>query len=90
MAAVPLAATGHRPPARAIHADAIAHRRRPSKVFLRALMRPVNVAVRRATDPVMDVLMLLAVILSIPFVILAVGMPVALGVQLLLWIGRLL
>jgi len=36
-----------------------------------------------------DVLLLLAVVLSIPFVILAVGMPVALAVHLLLWIGRL-
>jgi hypothetical protein len=36
-----------------------------------------------------DVLMLLGVILSIPFVILAVGMPIVLVVQLLLWIGRL-
>jgi hypothetical protein len=36
-----------------------------------------------------DVLMLLGVILSIPFVILAVGMPIVLVVRLLLWIGRL-
>jgi hypothetical protein len=36
----------------------------------------------------MDVLMLLAVIVSIPFVILAVGIPIALIVQLLLWTGR--
>ena len=33
--------------------------------------------------------MLLGVIFSIPFVILAVGMPVVLVVQLLLWMGRL-
>jgi hypothetical protein len=39
---------------------------------------------------VKDGLMLLAVILVIPFVILAVGIPLALVVQLLLWIGRLL
>jgi hypothetical protein len=36
-----------------------------------------------------DVLTLLAVILSIPFVILAFGMPIALAVQAVLWIGRL-
>ena len=38
---------------------------------------------------VRDVLMLLAVILSIPFVILAFGLPIALVAQLFLWIGRL-
>jgi hypothetical protein len=58
--------------------------------LVRARMRPVAVVVRRAVDLVMDVLILLAMILSIPFVILAVGIPVALGAQLLLWIGRLL
>jgi hypothetical protein len=58
------------------------------KVSTRAAMRPM--AVRRAADVGMDVLMLLAVILSIPFVILAVGIPVALAVRLLLWLGRLL
>jgi hypothetical protein len=36
-----------------------------------------------------DVLQLLGVVLSIPFVILAFGMPIVLAVQLLLWIGRL-
>jgi hypothetical protein len=36
-----------------------------------------------------DVLTLLGVVLSIPFVILAFGMPIVLVVQLLLWIGRL-
>jgi hypothetical protein len=38
---------------------------------------------------VRDVLMLLGVVFSIPFVILAVGMPIVLVVQLVLWIGRL-
>jgi hypothetical protein len=32
---------------------------------------------------------MLVVVLSIPFVILAFGLPIALVVQLLLWIGRL-
>jgi hypothetical protein len=36
-----------------------------------------------------DVFQLLVVIMSIPFVILALGMPIVLVVQLLLWIGRL-
>jgi hypothetical protein len=36
-----------------------------------------------------DVFQLLVVVLSIPFVILALGMPIVLVVQLLLWIGRL-
>ncbi len=43
----------------------------------------------REVDAVRDVLMLLAVILSIPFVILAFGLPIALVAQLFLWIGRL-
>jgi hypothetical protein len=38
---------------------------------------------------VRDVLTMLAVILSIPFVILAFGLPIVLGVQVLLWIGGL-
>jgi hypothetical protein len=38
---------------------------------------------------VRDVLLLLAVILSIPFVILAFGLPIALLVSAVLWIGRL-
>jgi hypothetical protein len=36
-----------------------------------------------------DVLLLLAVILSIPFIMLAFGLPIALVVQLFLWLGRL-
>ena len=45
---------------------------------------------RQAAGLVMDVLLLLAMILSIPIVILALGMPVVLVAQFLLWIGRLL
>jgi hypothetical protein len=44
----------------------------------------------RAWIAVTDVLSLLAMVLAIPFVVLAVGIPVALALQLLLWIGRLL
>jgi hypothetical protein len=38
----------------------------------------------------MDVLLMLAMVLSIPIVILTLGMPVVLVAQFLLWIGRLL
>ena len=75
---------------------AIAHREltaitpNAGEAFVRAPTSPVATAVRRAADVVMDALMLLAVVLAIPFVILAVGIPVALVAQLLLRIGRLL
>jgi hypothetical protein len=36
-----------------------------------------------------DVFQLLVVVMSIPFIILMLGMPIVLVVQLLLWIGRL-
>jgi hypothetical protein len=36
-----------------------------------------------------DVFLLLVVILSIPFAVLAFGMPIVLAVQLVLWIGRM-
>jgi hypothetical protein len=38
---------------------------------------------------VRDVLLMLAVILSIPFVILAFGLPIALALSAVLWFGRL-
>jgi len=53
-------------------------------------IRPLALAGRQAAGVFMDGLMLLVLILCIPLVILAVGIPVALLVQLLLWIGRLL
>jgi hypothetical protein len=37
-----------------------------------------------------DLLLLLGVVFSIPLVILAIGLPVALLLQLLLWLGGLL
>lgn len=37
-----------------------------------------------------DVLLLAGVVLCIPAVILAIGIPIALFLQLLLWIGRLI
>ena len=51
--------------------------------------RGVAAQLRRAGGLAGDVLMLGAVIFCIPFVILAIGLPVALFVQLLLWIVRL-
>lgn len=42
---------------------------------------------RRAAVVVGDVLGVIAVILCFPFVILAIGIPIALCVRLLLWIG---
>lgn len=37
-----------------------------------------------------DILSLLAIVFALPFVILAVGVPVALILNVLLWLGRLL
>ena len=45
---------------------------------------------RRALIIAGDVLGAVAIVLCIPFAILAIGMPIALCVRLLLWIGRLL
>ena len=45
---------------------------------------------RRAAVIVGDLLGAMAIILCIPFVILAIGIPVVLCVRLLLWIGGLL
>jgi hypothetical protein len=58
------------------------------EVFVRAPVRPVVALVRRVADVLMDALLLLAIILSIPLVILAVGMPIALVVEILRLIGR--
>ena len=45
---------------------------------------------RRAAVVVGDVLGAVAIVLCIPFVILAIGIPIALCVRLVLWIGGLL
>jgi len=42
---------------------------------------------RRAAVVVGDLLGAVAIVLCIPFVILAIGIPIALGARLLLWIG---
>lgn len=36
-----------------------------------------------------DVLLLCAIVFSIPIVVLGIGIPIALFVQVLLWVGRL-
>jgi hypothetical protein len=58
--------------------------------FDRTSRHSAGLGIRRAGGVGMDVLMLLAVVLSIPFVILAVGIPIALVARLMLWVGRLL
>ncbi len=45
---------------------------------------------QRAAVVVGDLLGAVAIVLCIPFVILAIGIPIALCVRLLLWIGGLL
>jgi hypothetical protein len=45
---------------------------------------------RRAAAVVGDLLWLLAIVLCIPFVILAIGTPIALLARLLSWIGEAL
>ena len=44
----------------------------------------------RAAGFVGQLLMLVAIVWCIPFVILAIGLPVVLGVRLLLWVGGML
>ena len=46
--------------------------------------------VRRTAVVVGDLLAAAAIVLCIPVVILAIGLPIALGLRLLLWIGGLL
>ena len=47
-------------------------------------------SLRRVAGVVGDLLGTMALVLLIPFVILAIGIPIALCVRLLLWIGGLL
>ena len=42
----------------------------------------------RASAMVVDAVTLLSVVALIPFAILAVGLPIVLGVRLVLWIGQ--
>jgi hypothetical protein len=54
--------------------------------------RPLDVPgpLRRAAAVIGDLLVAVGIILCIPLVILAIGIPIALCVRLLLWIGGLL
>jgi hypothetical protein len=45
---------------------------------------------RRAAVVIVDVLGTVGLVLCVPFVILAIGIPIALGVRLLLWIAGML
>lgn len=45
---------------------------------------------RRVVALTGDLLVLAGILFCIPFVILAIGIPITLFVQLLLWVGRLL
>ena len=54
----------------------------------RPLRRPGSLG--RAASVVGDLLAAVAIALCVPFVILAIGIPIALGVRLLLWVGGLL
>ena len=54
--------------------------------------RPLAVpdGLRRVALALGDLLAALAIVLCIPFVILAIGIPIALCIRLVLWIGGLL
>ena len=54
--------------------------------------RPLVVpgSLRRAAAIGGELLALVGIVFCIPFVILAIGMPIALGVRLLLWVGGML
>jgi hypothetical protein len=51
---------------------------------------PVPGVLRRAAAIVGDLLMGLAIVFCVPFVALAIGIPIVLCARLLLWIGALL
>lgn len=54
------------------------------------LTHGVTARLGRAVDVAADALLAAAFVICIPFVILAIGIPIALFVQLLLWIVRLI
>jgi hypothetical protein len=56
--------------------------------FVRPPRRPVTRALRHAADLALDIVILVAMILFFPSIILGIGIPVALVVQIVLWIGR--
>ena len=50
----------------------------------------VPAPLRRAALAIGDLFAAVGIVLCIPFVILGIGIPIALGVRLLLWIGGVL
>jgi len=70
--------------------DATLARTSVATPFTDAGPRVVPGPFRRAAVVVGDLLGVMAIVLCIPFVILALGMPIVLGVRLLLWLGGLL
>ena len=53
-------------------------------------MSAVAAPTRRTSSLVVDGVTLLAVVACIPFAIIGIGLPVALMIRLVLWIGHLL
>lgn len=70
--------------------EAALTRAAPGRTFNQARPLVVPGPLRRAAVVVGDVLAAVAVVLCVPFAILAIGTPIALCVRLLLWIGGLL
>lgn len=58
--------------------------------FDEARQRAVPGLLRHAATVIGDLLAAMGIVLCVPFVILAVGIPIALCARLLLWIGGLL
>ena len=59
-----------------------------SRAFTQAQPLVVAGPLRRATAVIGDLSAAVGIVLGIPFVILAIGIPIAPCVRLLLWIGR--
>jgi hypothetical protein len=53
-------------------------------------MQVASARVRRIVGAGGDALLLVGVVFCLPFVIMTIGIPIALIVQLVLWIGRFL
>ena len=70
--------------------DAALTRAALATTFNQARPLVVRGPLRRAAVLVGDLLGAVAIVLCIPFVILAIGAPIALCLRLLLWIGGLL
>lgn len=68
--------------------DAALTRAALAPVFDQARASVVPGPFQRAADVVGDLFGAVAVVLCIPFVILAIGLPIALFMRLLLWIGE--